>query len=475
MVRTITIEPVTRIEGHARVTIALGDDGRVADARVHVLELRGFEALCAGRLVTELPALTSRICGICPVSHALAAAQAGDLLLGAAPPPAALRLRALVQLGQLVQSHALSLFLLSGPDLVPGAAEVEPSRRSFLGLAARAPDLVRDGLALRRFGQTVIERVAGRRVHPAFSIPGGVVRPLDRAARDDLRAAVPDALGRARRALDALWEPLADGAASARLGAHDGVFLALVGEDGALGLTGGRLRAVGARGEVRADGVGPARFADLLGERAVPGTRAAHADWRGPGGDAAIVVGPLARLNVVARCGTPRADAALARFRALATGPVRDLGLAHLARLVEVVHAIERAGELLDGEDLLDPDVRAPPGARCAEAVGACEAPRGTLFHRVRADPDGIATFVDLVVPTGVNARAMDAAVRSIAEDALSGARVGDALVARIEAGLRAFDPCLSCATHAAGERWVAVRLVGPDGATLDASPGWLT
>src|SRR5512142_813945 len=193
MARRIVIEPVTRIEGHATVTVELADDGRVAAARVHVTQLRGFEAFCVGRLLREMPALTSRVCGICPVSHAIASAKAADAILGVEPPAAARALRTVLQLAERVQSHALSFFHLSAPDLV-AAPDGDPARRSILGLAASDPELARDGIALRRFGQRVIERVAGRRGHPAFAVPGGVAAPLDPAARDELCAALPDAL-----------------------------------------------------------------------------------------------------------------------------------------------------------------------------------------------------------------------------------------------------------------------------------------
>jgi NAD-reducing hydrogenase large subunit len=469
MGRRITIEPITRIEGHARVTIELGEDGRVADARVHVTQLRGFEALCVGRLLHELPALTSRICGICPVSHAIASAKAGDVILGAAPPPAARRLRSLLQLAQLVQSHALSFFLLSGPDALPEGGD--PARRSLFGLAAEAPALARDGIALRRFGQSVIEQVAGRRVHPAFAVPGGVARPLDEPVRDGIVAALPEALGRARRALDGWWRRLPELAEEAAGGDLETLFLALVGPGGELEHCEGSLRVVSARGDVVADGLDPARYEEFLGEQVEPWTYAKLARWR-PLGDPAGVyrVGPLARLDVVSRCGTPLADAELGRFRTLAAGPVLSTFHAHLARLVEIVFALERIGELLADPAILGRDVLASPGEGRSEGVGACEAPRGTLFHHYRVDPDGVVTFVNLVAPTGQNALAMGRAVRRVAERWSTGDRITEALRSRVEAAVRSFDPCLSCAAHAAGARWLAVRLVGPRGEVLDAS-----
>jgi NAD-reducing hydrogenase large subunit len=470
MGRRIVIEPVTRIEGHASVTIALGDDGGVADARVHVAELRGFEAFCAGRLLREMPALTSRVCGICPVAHSVASAMAGDAILGAAPPPAARGLRALLQLAQLVQSHALSFFFLSAPDLVPGAGE--GARRGVLGLAAADPALAQDGVALRRFGQDAIERIAGRRVHPAFAVPGGVARPLDPAARDAIRAAVPGALARAARTLERWWRGLPERAAETSALELDTPWLALVGADGGLDLCGGRLRLAGARGEPLAD-VDPARYADVVAERAEPWSYAKVAHARPLGPDAgAYRVGPLARLNLVRRCGTPLADAALERFRALAPGPVRSAFHAHTARLVELVFALERMDALLADPGILSPDVLAPPCEPREEGVGACEAPRGTLLHHYRVDADGVVRSVNLVVATGQQQLAMSRAVRRIAERWVEeGGRETGALEERVEAAIRAFDPCLSCAAHADGGRRATVRLVGPRGEVLREAP----
>jgi len=474
----VTIDPVTRIEGRARVTIELDDGGRVLDARVHVHELRGFETLCVGRPLREMPALTARICGICPVSHSLAAAKAGDVILGSTPPPAARKLRALLQLAQLVQSHALSFFHLSAPDLFFGH-DGDPARRSFFGLAEAAPELARDGVRVRRFGQEAIERVAGQRIHAAFAVPGGVARPLRPEARDRILADLPEALAATERTL-AWWkvaEPLhAEEAASC--GNFESLFLALVGPEGEMELADGRLRLVSASGERVADGVDPAGYDGLLGEGVAPWTYLKPAFHRPDGPPAhdgppstwgdVYRVGPLARLNVVSRCGTPRADRELAAFRALARGPVLSTFHAHRARLVEILFGLERIGELLSDPAVLDGEVLAPPGTARPEGVGACEAPRGTLFHHYRVDRDGLVTWANFVVATGQNGLAMNRAVRQIAERFLSGVRITEGLLNRVEAGIRAFDPCLSCSTHAFGERRVALRLVGPGGRVLD-------
>jgi NAD-reducing hydrogenase large subunit len=366
-----------------------------------------------------------------------------------------------------IQSHALSFFYLSGPDLVLGH-DADPARRTILGLAEAAPALARDGVRLRRFGQEVIERVAGRRVHAAYAIPGGVARPLEAAARDAIAADLPAALEAAERTL-AWWEEAEGGHADEAEGSRqETAFLCLAGPAGELSVDGGLLRVVAPSGERIADEVDPATYADLLDEESEPWTYLRPARLRGAAGDGAFRVGPLARLNAVARCGTPRADRALARFRALAPGPVPSTFHAHRARLVEILWGLERIAELLSEPALLDREVLAPPGEGRPEGVGACEAPRGTLIHHYRVDADGLVAWANLVVPTAENGRAMERAVLRIADRWLSGARITPALLNRVEAGIRAFDPCLSCSTHAVGERSVALRLVGPGGRVLD-------
>jgi NAD-reducing hydrogenase large subunit len=473
MARQLVIDPVSRIEGRARVTIELDGGGAVTAARLQVTELRGFESICVGRPIGEMPALTARICGICPVSHFLAAARAGDVILGAAPPPAALRLRELVQLAQVIQSHALSFFYFSAPDLVLGH-EGPPERRSILGLAEAAPELARDGVALRAFGQGIIEKVTGQRIHGAYAVPGGVTRPLSPDARLAIRAGLRAALDAAERTLQ-WWENEeprhADEAATC--GNFPTAFLALVRPGGRLTFAEGALRLVSAAGEILEDGLDPAHYAELVCEQTSGASYLKAPFWRSLGPvEGSYRVGPLARLNAVDSCGTPRADRALDRFRSLASGPVLSTFHAHRARLVEIIHALERTDELLRDPALLDTAVLTPAGARSAEGVGACEAPRGTLFHRYAVDGNGLVTRADLLVASGQNALSMDRAVLQAATRWLDGARITPALTNRVEATLRAFDPCLSCSTHAHGESWVAIRVVGPDGRVIDDGDG---
>lgn len=469
MGRRIVIDPVTRIEGHAKITLQLDDAGEVVDARLHVTELRGFEKLCEGRSFRELPAITSRICGICPVSHLLASSMAGDRILAVEVPEPARLLRGLLNLAQLVQSHALSFFHLSGPDLFLGV-DADPARRNLLGLAAERPELARDGVRLRRFGQVAIEALAGRRIHPEWTVPGGVARPLSPAGRESILSGLPEALGIARRTLDA-WKRVAEGwrEEANALGDFPGLFLGMVGEDGALELTEGKLRFVDARGELVADGIDPTRWREWIGEAAERDSYMKSAFFRPLGVPAGMYrVGPLARLNVASRCGTPLADAELKEFRQLGGGAVLSPFHAHHARLVEILYALERMEALLGDPRALSDDVRAVAARNRPRGVGACEAPRGTLFHDYEVDRDGLVTRAEIVAPTGQNALAMNRALARIARRHVTGDRLGEGLLNRVEAGLRAFDPCLSCSTHAAGKMALRVELLAPDGAVLD-------
>jgi NAD-reducing hydrogenase large subunit len=301
-------------------------------------------------------------------------------------------------------------------------------------------------------------------------VPGGVARPLAPETRRAIRSELPGALGAAERAIS-WWEAEeprhAEEAESC--GNFPTAFLALVGSDGSLSFDGGRLRLVSADGQVLEDGLDPSRYGEFIDERADGSSYLKPAHWRSMGLPAgAYRVGPLARLNVVSGCGTPRADRALARLRGKARAPLLSTFRAHRARLVEILYALERMEELLDDPALLGQDVLATPGERLHEGVGVCEAPRGTLFHRYRVDDDGLVTGVDLLIASAQNALSMDRAVHQAASRWLDGARITPALLNRVEAAIRAFDPCLSCATHAHGESWVSLRLLGPGGEVID-------
>jgi NAD-reducing hydrogenase large subunit len=469
MTQRIVIDPVTRIEGHAKITIHLEDDGRVRDARFHVAEFRGFERFCVGRPFWEMAGLSARICGICPVSHLMASAKAGDGLLAVTVPPAAVKLRRLMNLAQIIQSHALSFFHLSGPDLLLGF-ESDPERRNVFGLIAAEPELARGGIRLRQFGQEVIEALGGKKIHPAWAVPGGVRAPLDPDRRralagwlPEVRATTRAALDRSRRLLDLYGEE------AAAFGDFPSLFLGLVGPSGEWEHYDGRLRFVDADGATVFE-VSPARFAEVIGEHVEDDSYLKSPYFRPLGYPAGLYrVGPLARLNVCTRTGAPLTDAELAEFRQRAGGkPATSSFLYHHARLIEVLAAAEKIEELLADPDLESEDVRARAGLNRSEAVGCSEAPRGTLFHHYRVDDHGLLTHVNLLIATGQNNLAMNRTIAQIARHYLRGRQLSEGVLNRVEAGIRAFDPCLSCSTHAFGQMPLHVLLIGPSGELLD-------
>ncbi len=472
MARTVTIEPVTRIEGHARITLLLDDSGQVSDARLHVTELRGFENFCLGRSYREMPAITARICGICPVSHSLAAAKAGDAIKGVKIPPAAEKLRRLLNWAQLVQSHALSFFHLSAPDLLLGM-ESDPHSRNLFGLIAAHPQVARDGIRLRAFGQEVIRLLGDRSVHPAWALAGGGREPLTVARRDRMAAGLPEALGIARKALVLGREALArQTEAAAYTGNFPSLFLGLTGADGILDHYDGRLRMIDAAGNRLEDGFDPVRYDELLGEAEEPWSYMKFPFYRPlgyAGGAGMYRVGPLARLNVADRAGTPEADEELRRLRTLADGvrPVHGSFCYHQARLIEILHALERIAEVLDDPELTGEHVRSHASTNHQVGIGVVEAPRGTLFHEYHVDEHGLLTRVNLLVATGQNNLAMNRTILQIAKAVVRGGELTEGALNRIEHGIRAYDPCLSCATHALGKMPFDIVLLAPDGTVL--------
>jgi NAD-reducing hydrogenase large subunit len=471
MGQRIVIDPVTRIEGHAKISIHLDDTGEVSEARFHVTEFRGFEKFCEGRSFREMPVITMRICGICPVSHLLASARATDHLLAVHIPETARSLREIVNLGQLVQSHALSFFHLSSPDWILGY-DSEPASRNVLGLAASRPELAREGIRLRRWGQEVIEAVAGKKIHPAWAIPGGVVTPLTEAGRERILSGLPEALATAKKTLEWFKRSLEDHNEEARVfGNFPSLFMGLVGPDGELAHTFGKLRFVDETGQVVADQIEPEDYQRWIGEAVEPFSYLKFPYYRPLGYPQGLYrVGPLARLNVATRAGTPLADEELAEFRQLGRGAVLSSFHYHYARLIEILYGIEKIEALLSQPDILSKDICALAMRNRFRGVGASEAPRGTLFHDYEVKEGGIVSRVNLLIATGQNNLGMNRTVTQIARHFLSGRTITEGLLNRVEAGIRAYDPCLSCSTHAAGRMPLAVELIGPDGALLDAA-----
>jgi NAD-reducing hydrogenase large subunit len=469
MARRIIIDPVTRIEGHAKISIYLDDEGNVADARFHVVEFRGFEKFCEGRPLGEMPGITPRICGICPVSHLLTSAKAGDAILAVSIPPAAEKLRRLMNLGQLVQSHALSFFHLSAPDFLLGW-DTPPATRNVFGLVAANPELARSGIRLRQFGQEVIELLGGKKIHPAWAVPGGVREPLSAAGRDQIRSKLPEALVTTQAALQIFKQTLKTHEAETKVfGNFPSLFFGLVAPDGSWEHYGGHLRFVDSGGEIIADHLEAARYQEFIGEAVEPWSYLKSPYYKPlgyPGG--MYRVGPLARLNICQRMGTPLADKELANFRHYGQGAVTSSFLYHYARLIEILTCVERIQQMLDDPDLLSDRLRADAGINKLEGVGVSEAPRGTLFHHYQVDENGTIQKVNLIIATGQNNLAMNRTVAQIARHYIHGNNIPEPMLNRVEAGIRTFDPCLSCSTHAAGQMALQVCLIGPDGDLLD-------
>ncbi len=469
MPKPILIDPVTRIEGHAKISIHLDDAGNVADAEFHVVEFRGFEKFCEGRPLGEMPGITPRICGICPVSHLLASARAGDAILAVAVPPAADKLRRLMNLGQIVQSHALSFFHLSAPDFLLGW-DTPPAQRNIFGLAAARPDLARAGIRLRQFGQEVIEILGGKKIHPAWAVPGGVRTALSRTGRDEIRAWLPEVFTTAKLALDLFKQTLQGHERETQIfGNFPSLFMGLVTADGSWEHHGGKLRFTDSRGNIIADQLDPQRYDEFIGESSQTGSYLKSPYYRPFGlSEGMYRVGPLARLNVAARMGVPQADAELKHFKRLGQGAVTSSFLYHYARLIEILAAIEFIEIYLEDDDLLSGHLRADAGINNLRGVGASEAPRGTLFHDYTVDRDGILKKVNLVIATGQNNLAMNRTVAQIAKHYIRGPKIPEPMLNRIEHGIRCFDPCLSCSTHALGQMPLRVQLVAAGGNVVD-------
>jgi NAD-reducing hydrogenase large subunit len=468
MAERIVLDPVSRIEGHAKITIHLDDAGKVTAARFHVTEFRGFERFCVGRPFTEMAGISARICGICPVSHIMASSKAGDRILAVTIPPAAEKLRRLMNLGQITQSHALSFFHLSAPDLVLGW-DSEPARRNVFGLIAANKELARGGIRLRQFGQEVIESLGGRKIHPAWSVPGGVREPLSVERRDHLLGRVPEARASTLHALGLLKGILDKHGEEAEVfGNFPSLFLSLVAENGDWEHYEGRLRMVDETGKTVAD-IDPRRYSNHIGE-AVEHDSFLKSPYFKPLGYPKGVyrVGPLARLNVCERMGAPLADRELQEYRQRGGRTVNASFFFHYARLIEILAATEKIEALLADPDLQSDRLRAHASINQLEGVGVSEAPRGTLFHHYQVDENGLLRKVNLIIATGQNNLAMNATVTQVARHFIKGRSIPEGVLNRIEAGVRAFDPCLSCSTHAAGQMPLHVQLLGPDGTLLD-------
>jgi NAD-reducing hydrogenase large subunit len=465
MGQKVTIEPVTRIEGHARVTVHLDDEGEVEHAYFNVDQFRGFERFSQGRMFFEMPAITPRICGICPVSHHLASVKACDQVAGVEPPRPAKLLRELMHMGQTIQSHSMHFFHLASPDLVLGF-DADPAIRNVVGIINAAPELALKAVQLRQYGQEIIRTLSGRRIHPKFAVPGGVNKALSEADRDKMLAPIDDMISYMQEGLAIAkdWlsanQDLVQRFANFRSG-----YMGLVDpETGALELYDGEVRLIDRDG-VLLEQYDGRNYLDYIAEHVEDWSYLKFPYYKKLGWpDGVYRVAPLGRLNVADRISTPLANEEFKKFKAISDGPVEPSLYMHYARLIEDIYAAERARELLEDPDIVSTDIINESRTITGEGVGVIEAPRGTLFHHYKTDENGQLTNVNLIVATGHNNWAMSTAVDMVAKEFIDGKNMTEGQLNRVEAAIRAYDPCLSCSTHAIGQMPIMVEVRGPDG-----------
>ena len=467
--RRVAIDPVSRVEGHGKVTILLDAQNRVQQVRLHIVEFRGFEKFIEGRPYWEVPVMVQRLCGICPVSHHLAASKAFDRVLGATATPSAQKIRRLMHYAQVMQSHALHFFYLAAPDLLFGF-DSEVNRRNIVGVAQAHPEIARKGVLLRKFGQQLIRATAGKRIHGTGSVPGGVNQHVSAQDHATLRRDLPQMLAWAQDAVQIAKELHAQNPALYdSFGRVSSSVLSLVRADGALDLYDGAIRVRDATGKILVDAVPDQDYLDLIEEEVKPWTYMKFPFLKHLGADlGSYRVGPLSRLQNCDFIPSELAEVQRREFVAAARGePVQAVLAYHWARMVELLHCVEVIKGLLDDPDILRGELMAK-GTRQRSGVGVIEAPRGTLIHHYEVGEDDLVTRCNLIVSTTHNNQAMNQAVRSVAREYLDGRELTEGLLNHIEVAIRAFDPCLSCATHALGQMPLDVSLLGAGGELID-------
>jgi len=466
MTRKIVIEPVTRIEGHGKVTIHLDDKGNVDKARLHITQVRGFEKFCEGRLFWEMPVITPRICGICPVSHHLASAKAGDMILGVQLTPTAERLRRLIHMAQFVQSHALHFFYLASPDLLFGMG-ADPAKRNIMGLIAEMPEIAKKGVKIRAFGQKIIETLGDKRVHPNAAIPGGMNKALAPDKRDEILSQVDDIIADCQFAVDLIKDYCAQHSEEATSFASFGTgYLGLVDINGNVEYYDGKLRLKDSQGITLEDNVAPENYLSIVEEKVEDWSYLKFPYYKRLGYPAGMYrVGPLGRLNVADGCDTPLADEEFHNFKKLGNDGVVQASLYfHYARLIEMLNAAEKIKSLVQDELICSKEIWVNSSQINDEGIGVIEAPRGTLFHHYWVDRSGKMRKVNLIVATGHNNLAMNRAVYEVAREFIKDGKVTEGILNRVEVAIRCYDPCLSCSTHALGQMPLEITICESDG-----------
>jgi NAD-reducing hydrogenase large subunit len=468
--KRVAIDPVSRVEGHGKVTLLLDESAHVHQVRLHIVEFRGFEKFIQGRPYWEVPVMVQRLCGICPVSHHLAASKAIDMIVGAKRlTVTAEKIRRLMHYGQILQSHALHFFYLSSPDLLFGF-DSEVGIRNVARVAAEHPDIAKKGVLLRKYGQEVIRATAGKRVHGTGSIPGGVNKSLSAEDRATLLKDIYQIVAWSREAVHLIKKlHLANPALYNSFGSFRSNIMSLVGNGGALDFYHGTLRARDENGRIIFDNVDYQNYRQYLSEEVKPWSYMKFPFITSLGPEAGwYKVGPLSRVQNCDFIPTPLAEAERREFVDFGGGSMVHATLAyHWARMVEMLHSAETIKDLLHDDDIVGGEL-VTEGEHESRGVGVIEAPRGTLFHHYRVDENDVVTFCNLIVSTTNNNQAMNESIRQVAKRYLDGRQLTEGLLNHIEVAIRAFDPCLSCATHALGKMPLEVELIDADGALLD-------
>jgi NAD-reducing hydrogenase large subunit len=463
--KKITLNPISRLEGHGKVNIYLDEKGEVESAQFHVTQFRGYERFTHGRPYEEMPIITQRICGICPVSHQLASAKACDAILGVPIPETAYMLRKLLHKGQYIQSHALHFFHLASPDLLLGW-DADPAIRNVVGVIGKFPDAAVKGIKLRKYGQEIIKALGGKKIHPAFAIPGGVTNALSEDDRDRLLAGMDEAYDTCQLALDLLkdWQEKNLDEVK-RYANFESNYAGLVDKDGAIALYDGNWRIVDKNRKKLAE-FDPAQYLEYIAEKVEPWSYMKFPYYKPqgyPGG--CYRVGPLGRVNACDKIATPKANKELENFRKLAEKGLRGCTLLyHYARAIELLYALERAEELLKHPDICSSDIRYTGDVVNEEGVGVIEAPRGILIHHYGVDKFGKITKANLIVATGHNNIAINRSVELVAKEYIHKGKVEEGMLNRVEGAIRCYDPCLSCATHAVGKMPLIVQIYDGSG-----------
>ena len=471
MVNKIVIEPVSRVEGHGKVTVYLNDRGQVDKTYLHITQVRGFEKFCEGRLFNEMPLITPRICGICPVSHHLAANKAGDAILGIELPPTATMLRRLLHNAQMLQSHALHFFYLASPDLLFGM-ESDPATRNIIGVIGAHPELAKKGVFLRSFGQKIIEYQGEKRVHPNAAVPGGMNKALSQAEREVIAGHIDQAIADSLLAINLVKDYLTKNKALADSFANfDSNYMGLVDANNNIEFYDGNLRMKDKNGKVLEERFAPKDYLNYIEEKVEDWSYLKFPYYKKMGYPEGMYrVGPLGRFNAAEGCNTPLANREFQEARKMSKNGVLSGSLYyHLARMIEMLNAAENIKALVQNDQICGTDIWTNGKVVNEEGVGVIEAPRGTLIHHYTVDKTGKLVKVNLIVSTGHNNLAMNKAVFDVAREYIKDGKVTEGILNRIEVGIRCYDPCFSCSTHALGHMPLELTIHEADGTVREA------